>query len=351
MRKINRRVVSAFLTIAIVMSMFSYTLSAGATSVAGKYKVYTSLGDSNAAGYATTGYIDNRLPAPEAYKTKVANALQAELRDFGTGGYRTNEIRYMIDPDYAMDWSYAEICQGQVHKSQLDEYKDDYIKAVEDADILTILIGSNDFFGDTFGTAFAQLYMPVEKLEEIKAKVDGETDFGAKVLTVIDELDSIVKVINFVTTLLSLLSDKVDEFQENWDAIIERIYEMNPDVQIVAISPINSFNNTKLSEDSTVDFVAFFFDMIIARFQNYIRFLSPYAKTYYYCDITDIKLGKLALNDPDIMSKYLPLVHHTDEGHTEIANRVVELLETEGKSQSKKISPAAMLALAWEAID
>ncbi len=126
---------------------------------------------------------------------------------------------------------------------------------------------------------------------------------------------------------------------------------MNPDVQIVAISPINSFNNTKLSEDSTVDFVAFFFDMILARFQNYIRFLSPYAKTYYYCDITDMKLGELAFTDPDIMSKYLPLVHHTDEGHTEIANRVVELLETEGKSQSKKITPAAMLALAWEAID
>lgn len=333
------------------MSMFSYTLSAGATSVADKYKVYTSLGDSNAAGYATTGYIDNRLPAPEAYKTKVATGLQAELRDFGSGGYRTNEIRYMIDPDYVMDWTYAETCQGKVYKHQLDEYKDEYIKAVEDADVLTILIGSNDFFGDTFGTALGQLYMPVEKLEAIKSKVDGETDFGAKVLTAINEIDSIVKTFKFLSALFKLLPAKYDEFQENWDAIIERIYEMNPDVQIVAISPINSFNNTKLNEDSSSDFVAFFFDVIISRFRNYIRFLSPYADTYYYCDISDLKLGELYLSDPDIMSKYLPLVHHNDDGHTEIANRIIETIESEGKSYNKNITLAEIIAMAWEIFD
>lgn len=348
--KITKKLISIVLVAALCVSTFACVFSVNAADFS-KYKVYTSIGDSNSSGYGSTGYIDNRLPAPNAIKTLVAKGLDAELRDFGTGGFRTHEIRYMLCPGYEMDWEYADRCDGKVKKSDLDAFKDDYVKAIVDADVISIAAGSNDFFGDIFGTALAKLFVPSEKLAEIRAKCDAESEYGAKLIALCDSLDSVFKVMNFVSELVTLLRDAIVEFRENWDAVIGRIYELNPDVQIVVVNPVNSFNNSYVSLGEVQIDISFIFDIIMGRYQNYVRFLSPYAKSYYYVDATDIKLSRVDFKDEKLLSDpdyRFALVHFHDDEQAEIARRIIEVLETDGASQSNKVSVAATVALLWD---
>lgn len=56
-----------------------------------RYRVYTCLGDSNAAGYAAEGYQDQPCTVtPGAYHSMVAGDLGAKLNARGWGGFRSH---------------------------------------------------------------------------------------------------------------------------------------------------------------------------------------------------------------------------------------------------------------------
>ncbi len=321
MKKIARTIISILIVAALAVNL-------GVCSFAKDKLVYTCLGDSNAAGYGTTDYVYSRIPAPNAYHSLVAEGLNAELRDFGGGGYRTFEIRYMLDPDYEMDWAYAEICNGDVDKDQMDVYKNDYIKAVEDADYITIQVGSNDIMGDDLGFAMFELYTPVQEIEDLKAQLDGTGYFDETLLKVLDALATTVQYVKFAASFYTRVQQSYIEFYDNWDAIIKNIYRLNPDAKIIALSAINSFNNTSLLEGSPIKTFKFL-DIIFNKLNDWIENGSEYADTYEYCDISDLVFGELAITQPDFWDVYLPKVHPTDEQHIEITKRILAIIEAD----------------------
>lgn len=318
MKKIIRIMISLLIAAIMVVNL-------GLCAFAANKPVYTCLGDSNAAGYGTTGYVYSRIPAPNAYHSLVANALNAELRDFGGGGYRTHEIRYMLDPDYEMDWAYAEICNGDVDKEQMDVYKADYIKAVADADYITIEVGSNDIMGDDLGFAMLELYTPIQEIEDLKAKLGGSGSFDEALINILDTAASAIQFVKFAYSFYTRVQQSYIDFEENWDAIIRNIYRLNPDAKIVALSAINSFNNTSITVGSPIK-TGKLFDIIFTKINDWIENGSEYADTYSYCDISDMLLGELALTQEDFWEVYLPKVHPTDEQHVEITERILDII-------------------------
>lgn len=322
MKNISRKIISVLLALAMVIGL---SVCAFATD---SKLVYTCLGDSNASGYNSTGWTANRVPAPEAYHSKIANALGAELRPFGSGGYRTDEIRYFVDPTFEMDWSYADICQGEVHQAQLDEYKGAYVQAIVDADIITIQIGANDIMGEDLGWAMLNaFYTPdqnIEALKNLAASVDGE--LGSVLIKSVAAAEKAIQVVKFLADFATRLQKTYSDFETNWDAIIENIYRLNPDVKIVALSVMNPFGNTSLTAGSSIK-IGKLLAPIFNKLNRWIEKGSAYADTYRYCDVRDIVGEDLAFTQPDFMEKYLGSVHPTDEGHTVIANRVLAILE------------------------
>ena len=125
-----------------------------------RYRVYTCLGDSNAAGYAAEGYQDQPCTVtPGAYHSMVAGDLGAKLNARGWGGFRSHEMRHLLDPDWEItDWEYADNCAGYVQYNDLESRRDLYIQAVEEADLITVNIGSNDILGNPLGQAMREMY-------------------------------------------------------------------------------------------------------------------------------------------------------------------------------------------------
>lgn len=320
MKKTVRIIVSILMVAILVANL-------GVCSFAKDKVVYTCLGDSNAGAYGTTGYTYSRVPAPNAYHTLIANALNAELRDFGCAGFRSFEMRYLLDPDFDIAWDYAEISpEADIDKASIDAYKDAYIQAVVDADYITIQIGANDILGDDIGFAGLEFYTPVQQIEDLKAKLDGTGSFDETLVSVLDTLAFAVQLVKFATSFYTRVQQSYGEFYENWDAIIENIYRLNPDVHIVVLSAMNALNNTSIFEGSPVK-SGKLVDIIFNKLNNWMESGSEYADTYDYCDITDMLLGDLAFTQEDYWEVYLVEIHPTDEQHKEIANRVLSIIE------------------------
>ncbi len=330
MKRRSRIIISFFVILTILSSLM-------VCASAEDKKIYTCLGDSNAAGYATEGYTYSRVPAPNAYHTHVAKRLNAELLQFGSSGFRTDEMCYMLDPDFEMDWAYSEVSLADVKKHHLDAFKDDYIRAIEVADYISIQVGPNDIMSDDFKKSRQSLNKPVEEIQNLKS-VFSSFGFDESILGALDSLEFAIQLVQCFTDFFGRLDSAYAQFHRNWDSIIEHIYRLNPDVTIVAISTINALNNTSLNEGDAIKFGKFF-DLVFSKMNNWIAYGSEYADTYYYCDLTDMVFEEAAYNSPDFWNVYLDIAHHSEEQHLEIANRIVNIIETGdiGKTKTEAI--------------
>lgn len=323
-----KKVISLFLVLVLLSTLCVSAFAADASNVK-QYGTYTCIGDSNAAGYALPDYTDICTRTPGAYHDLVADAVGAQLLQFGWGGFRTHEVRHMLDPDFEItDWSYADNCAGKVHKEDLDSRKDAYIQAVADAELITLNVGANDIFGAALGKAMLVLFAedtsnPV--LAEIKEKLAEGGSLAAALLKLMGYAESIGKGSEFLLVLADAMNQAYKEFDENWDQIIKSIYALNPDVTLVVLSAINPFSNTTLSEGSALK-IGKLAAPIVAKLNRTMKQTSAYAKDYLYCDVTQAQLGDLAIKQEDFWSAYLPAVHPTAEGHQYIADEILKLL-------------------------
>lgn len=333
--KRTRRIISIALAIILAFTLCVPALAADTGKKYEPYRVYTCLGDSVAAGYGTTGYNVPPLCAqqPNAYHTLLANALGADLRQFGWGGFRSHEIRHMIDPDYSItDWTYADNCAGFVHEEDLAERQDAYIKGVEDADILTINIGSNDLFGDALGEVFRVLYAEPdsnETLDKIKENLKNSGNLGAAFVQLMEFAQSIGKLNEALNVAVKAFYRSYETFKVNFDAIVKSVYERNPDVTLVIIGMFNPLKTLSINEGDLLK-VGKAADPLMLLMNNYMKNSCKYSDKYIYVDVKDVELHDIAFKQDDFWSAYLAAVHPTDEGHIYMTNQILNALPARG---------------------
>ena len=296
-----------------------------------RYRVYTCLGDSNAAGYAAEGYQDQPCTVtPGAYHSMVAGDLGAKLNARGWGGFRSHEMRHLLDPDWEInDWEYADNCAGYVQYNDLESRRDIYIQAVEEADLITVNIGSNDILGNPLGQAMREMYNTdgADKaiLDAIKAELQKTGDFGTALLKLIGYAESIGQGTKLLVSLAHYMNIAYQQFTENWDAIVKNIYRLNPDVTLVAVGMHNAFANTSLTVGSVIK-TGKLLQPIMDKMNAWMKTGSAYAGQYIYCDVPDVECGELAFTQDDFWTAYLPAVHPTAAGHRYIADRILSVL-------------------------
>ena len=329
MRKTGKNVLSLLLVFVLLAGTCVSAFGAKADTVK-HYDVYTCLGDSHAAGYGTTGYIYSKIPAPNAYHSLVANAVGAQLNDYGVGGYRTHEVSYMLDPNYQMDWDYAPVSNADVFRDQLDEYREAYRQAVVDADLITVQLGSNDFSA-FYGNAIMELYLPIEELDTLKAKFNGDNAFDKLVCTIIGYADQAVKIMNFAVATVKHSAKVLQNYGPDFDEMMGNIYRLNPDATVVVIGNYNSLNQAYVEVGGTKLYVGKLFDVVFGSMNLWLKYGSKYVGKYIYVDVFDMQFFPLNLSDNEFADsdKLYAAVHQHDEGHAEVARRILAALPTE----------------------
>lgn len=301
-----------------------------------RYRVYTCLGDSNAAGYAAEGYQDQPCTVTSgAYHSMVANGLGAKLNACGWSGFRSHEMRHLLDPDWEItNWEYAEALgiAASVTYDDLESRRDLYIQAVEEADLLTVNIGSNDVLSNPVVLTLREMNDTdgVDKaiLDAIKAELQKTGDFGTALLKLIGYAESIGQGTKVLASLTYHMNIAYQQFKENWDAIVKNIYRLNPDVTLVVVGMHNAFANTSITVGSVVK-TGKLLQPIMDKMNAWMKSSSAYAGQYgqyIFCDVPDVECGELAFTQEDFWTAYLPAVHPTAAGHRYIADRILSVL-------------------------
>ena len=222
----------------------------------GQYKNYVLLGDSVASGYrdAVTDRdqkfnSDNKESAFYRIEGSYADVIADAIIDDGSmtamagPGFRTIEIRYMLEDDYAANCTdeYLFYCSNiHVNGDPVKVWRPQYKKAVAEADLITLGVGGNDwgqyilwYLTETLIQAgsYDEIVNSLKKLTDGSVELNLETVF--KALEIIGNNSDAIAAI--FSGLPAALEYGLSTFYENWDIMIEDIYAYNPDVTLMVV--------------------------------------------------------------------------------------------------------------------
>ncbi len=257
MKKIFRTSVALLLAVTILASSFvCFAGGLNEDAVAlhkGQYKNYVLLGDSVASGYrdvmsdnddaynkqyGETAY----FRVPGSYADVLANAIieDKSMTAFAGPGYRTIEIRYMLEDDFDEedDYMFHPAQMNTVGEPGSEEYRTAYKKAVAEADLITLGVGGNDW-GAYLGWVIADVFEAENVADKYTAELENFFKENGMDLSKIEDLVELAHTAGalpaLVKTLPEALSYGLGTFYNNWDIMIQDIYNLNPDVTLMVL--------------------------------------------------------------------------------------------------------------------
>ena len=234
-----------------------------------QYKNYVLLGDSVASGYRDE-VSDNDAAFNESmndstyyryegsYADVLANAIIADksMTALAAPGFRTIEMRYMLEDDYAAACTDPYL----FHTSHLYVYEDEFCaecgeyklpgsehfrklfkKSIAEADLITLGIGGNDW-GAYLTWVLDDLIekeAPSDKYAEYAGEIAATIANGNLDMTTVEKLLEVAHYIGILPELILQLPKEVEygltNFYKNWDIMIQDIYALNPDVTLMVV--------------------------------------------------------------------------------------------------------------------
>ena len=312
MKKIFRRSLAVILVVTLLSGVCSMFASAEKEHFV--YEKYVLLGDSVASGHDDILYEPTEFIRFEgSYADLVADALGAELIPMACPGFRTIEMRYMLEDgyDYDDDFMFHDTADVDVMKARIPEYR----KNIAEADLITLGVGGNDF-----GTMITWLVADIMEakgldpalvaaIREISSKVDGLTETVDQLVEIANTAKAIPELLDAVPVALA---NGLVTFFMNWNIMIEDILALNPDATFLVIG---MFDNAIKSEADLV------VDEAEAAKINIGQMIVDMANT-------PMKEGakKYGYTFVDTTGTICVTYHPTAEGHQHIADRILEAL-------------------------
>lgn len=352
-----KKIISLLLALVMLASVASVAANAASASTVKQYKKYAFFGDSIAAGFSMPDYnahgeyVWPRQNIAGSYPNILSKAVQAtstyggKTYSMAAPGFRTEELHMLLTNNYAGDTITKKYVGELASASKsagydydnLITWRADYQSAAKNADLITLDIGLND------------TWLPLSALSLMwRDTGTGATDATQAIAYALQKYGTIGNVISegmgalvhlvtmpqFVAYLVEDLSALITGFYTHYDAIVDAIYKLNPDVTLVHVGSYNSFATWK-------DFplLGTLLQPTYTMMNNHKQQLAKKHNNSYYVDMTGIPLITNSLADAiDTSSGTLIITynpHPTALGHQEMANRILEVLPTGPRSTKK----------------
>ncbi len=312
MNKIIRKAISSILIPALIFGI-SVNSSAETEKNYPDFCTYVLLGDSVASGYNDlTETVTEFTRIDYSYGAIVADTIGADYIPMACPGFRTIEMRYMLEDGFeGDDYLFHDAIDGEVMKTRIPEYR----KNIAEAGLITLGIGGNDF--GTFLMWVVTDIMEkdgictpfVNAARKLLSENGTESDIINSVIDLADTMDALPQLLVFLPVAVVY---GIVNYVKNWDKMIEDIYELNPDANLMVIGMFdNSIKSQEDVEKSKNALIKFSIGQAIVDLANLPMKLSAAKYGYIFVDTTGT-----------VCDTY----HPTYEGHEHIASRIIESL-------------------------
>ena len=315
--KTLKRTLAVILALILVSSSF-VCFAADSDKVYHKYDKYVLLGDSIASGYTDFAYRNTEFTfAPDSYSDFLAQDLGAELVPLACPGFRTLEMRYIFEDDYRPNDKYLFNAIPNTPGWMIELMIPDIRREVSEADIITLGIGGNDW-GAYLGWVMTEVQnnnkLPDEYVEELRNYL-ATASFDDNIIA---EIVDIAHKMNALDELVEAIPEAVmygfGTYKENWDYLIQDIYDLNPDVTLVVVGMYSSkYSTTKEAPDVVVESEPFkaYVEQMIIDYANKTMIESKDKFGYIYVDTA---------------GTIVEVSHPNVAGNRYIADRILEAL-------------------------
>ena len=318
--KTLKRTLAVLLTLLLVSSSIVCFAADNSEKQYHEYKTSVLLGDSLCSGFRDYDYIMTEFTyCEDSYAAYLAKDLGIEdYRPMACPGFRTIEMRTMLEDDYVSNDPYLFEAVPHHSAEEILAKKDEFRKAVADADLITIQIGGNDW-GAYLGWVMEDFIeanpLPEEFKAEILAYLESVNIVDGTVIKTIVELAQTFNAFDeFMAIMPAAIEYAFSELHQNWPIIVEDIYELNPDVTLVAVGMFNTTLSTPEGEPENVaepDELAVMVEQMIIDYGNMPMINNQEKYGYIYVDTT---------------GTIVETAHPTPAGHRHIADRILEEL-------------------------
>lgn len=354
MKKRTKRLISMLLALTLVISIAGVSVFAMDTSgvpaaTEKTYDTYTVLGDSIPTGYGVVRDADGKYWSPHGhyvYNTYPAIVEQTlGVKNFNIqcrSGFRTVETLRMIDPSVYDTWTEDEQYFSDFLLKYLDQMTPEEIAAmqatayddIKNSDLITINLANNDILSYSSmkstieamnGTGNTALFVG---LQAVAAEIQKQGSLGAVMATLIN---------NGVTIgfLGQYMLEGFQLYMKNWDILIKKIREINPDAEILAIGMYNPFNTMKLTDASLLE-IGRLMDPMIQMVNAYLSMGSAMRNEYKFVDVMGTQAFQFpSFMDPSVFADFTLMVHPTEEGHAYMADKILNVLGEGAKGSVK----------------
>ena len=345
MKKRTKRLISMLLALTLVISIAGVSVFAmdtsGVPAASGKtYETYTVLGDSIPTGYGIVQGADGKYWSPHghyvynSYPAIVEQTLG--VKNFNIqcrSGFRTVEALRMIDPSVYDTWTEDEQFFSDFLLQYLDQMTPEEIAAmqataydqIKNSDLITINLANNDILSYSSmkstiealnGTGNTALFT---QLGVVAAAIKEYGSLGALMSTLISNGVTIAYLGQYMLEGFQL-------YMKNWNLLIKKIREINPDAEILAIGMYNPFTSLKLTDASLLE-IGRLMDPMIQMVNAYISLGSEMRNEYKFVDVMGTEAFKFpSFFDPTVFANFTLMVHPTVAGHAYMADKILNVL-------------------------
>ena len=316
--KTLKRAIAVLLTLVLVSGSF-VCFAADGEKQYHEYKKVMLLGDSEASGFTDYGdEMSEFTRVDDSYAAYVADDFGAEFLPMACPGFRTIELRCMLDDNYnPVDDPYLFTQVPRTPKDEILAKAPEMRQGIAESDLIIIGIGGNDwgaYLGWTLEDVQFANRLPEEfrtQLREFLEKATFEDDIIGKIIDLADYLNALDDI---AAVLPEAAYYAFSNLNKNWEYIIEYIYENNPDVTVVAVGMFPTYLKTEEGAPDVVigpDPVSKIFEDAMISYGNKHMIDNQEKYGYVYVDTT---------------GTVVEICHPTKAGHRHIADRILEEL-------------------------
>ncbi len=315
--KTLKKSIAVILTLVLVSGAF-VCFAADSEKQYHKYEKVMLLGDSEASGFTDYGdEMSEFTRVDDSYAAYIADGFGAELIPMACPGFRTLELRCMLDDNYKPDDKYLFDKVPRTPEDEILAKSPAMRQAIKDSDMIIIGIGGNDW-GAYLGWVMEDVQLEHALPEEYKAALREfltnatvEDDIITKIIELADYCNSLDEL---ALALPEAMNYAFSNLRTNWDYIVEYIYENNPDVTLVVVG---MFPTTLKTAEGAPDVVLEYDPMALEVEQMIIDFGNKHM-------VDNIeKYGYIYV---DTAGTVVETCHPTAGGHRFIADRILEEL-------------------------
>ncbi len=362
MNRLAKRVLSMLMAGVLLTSVLSVSASAAKYSNVKIYKTVSSLGDSIPSGFSLPDYnrkangkfVMGKTRVEGSYPAIVADAVAAKtFYPLAQPGFRTTELRILVDPNYDGDYVTAKYIgtlsnNPDYTTENIKAQRSEYINKIKASDLVMIDIGFNDTWLPVLGAI----------LDVVNDKPTSDANQATADLAKAVEqegIDSVMNTITYklkntprytaqlVTAVTGILTSST--FQENYDAIIKRIYAINPDVTVVALESYNPFKDW---ED--LSWLADVAQTVLYDHMNQIKrsYKNTYGEQYYSVNVDNVEIITTSAAQAS-SNGWDP--HPTANGHKYEADQIIAALPVDYTRKVSTIRTLTKVNDVWGVYD